>query len=81
MIPQTLNETTAVTTGTKAWNRPGKICPVSILRDDERRGRLWLRIGKGKDARYAFPTISQARRIVRCLLAAAKQVEQEEKGA
>ena len=71
-------ETTAVTIGTKAWDNPGRKCLVSILRDDERRGRLWLRIGKGTDSRYAFPTISQARRIARCLLAIAKDVEQEE---
>ena len=71
-------ETTAVTTGTKAWDKPGKSCPVSILRDDEHPGRLWLRIGKGSDSRYAFPTISQARRIAHCLLSIAKKVEQEE---
>ena len=71
-------ETTAITIGTKAWDKPGKPCPVSILRDDERRGRLWLRIGTGKDSKYAFPTVSQARRIAYCLLATAKQVKQEE---
>ena len=36
-------ETTAVTTGTKAWDKPGKSCPVSILRDDKHPGRLLSR--------------------------------------
>ena len=72
-------ETTAVTIGTEAWGHPPeRSCPVSILRDDESRRHLWLRIGEGEGSRYAFPTISQARHIARCLLAIAKEVEQEE---
>ena len=72
-------ETTAVTIGTEAWGHPpGRFCPVAILRDDERRGHLWLRIGTGQGSSYAFPTISQARHIARCLLAIAKEVEQED---